>query len=369
MKLLINLSTLGAKPTGLGVYAARCAQAACEAFDADLIAAASYKGPGHVVTRSPNDIALGAGRLASAKRWWWSRGMAQPPGTLLYSPTHQGFARADAQILTIHDLTSVRFPSTHPVQSLFFKHVLPAQLARCPAVFTVSETTRQDLHAHYRIALDRIHVVPNGVDTTVFKRADLPRRNFLLVVGAMFSHKNIEELIERSALWKADYSLVIVSSRGKYREVLNRAVEDAGLTDRVRFIAYAQTEDLVRLYQTCSAFVYPSKWEGFGIPPLEALACGARVIASDIPVHREILGDSASFVTLGDESSWAAAFAAIAQPARETNTAADTAADADGVCAPIRKYTWDNSARALVAALTRVSPALQRAAVPTRAAA
>ncbi len=358
MKLLINLSTLGTKPTGLGVYTARCALAACEAFDADVIAAREYAGPGRVVRRSPGGITLGAGRYAGAKRWLWSRTVVQSAGSLLYSPTHQGLARAKAQVLTIHDLTSVRFPATHPIQSLYFRRVLPTQIAACRAVFTVSETTKLDLHDEYRVPLDSIYVVPNGVDTTLFKPSTLPRERFLLVVGASYSHKNIEELIERAALWRHDYSLVIVSSRGKYREVLGRAVADAGLSDKVSFIPYATTDELLRLYQTCAALVFPSKWEGFGIPPLEALACGARVIASDIPVHREVLGAAASFVTLGDESSWAAALAEIAQPARLAPA---------GSLDPVKKYTWENSARALVSALSEVAPALQRASITTLA--
>jgi len=353
MRLLINLSTLGAKPTGLGVYTARCAQAACEAFDAHLIAAESYTGPGRVIDRSPDDITLGAGRYAGARRWLWSRRFSQPAGTLLYSPTHQGFANAKSQILTVHDLTSVRFPRTHPMQRLYFKHVLPSQLTACRAVFTVSETTKQDLHEEFRTPLDSIHVVPNGVDTSLFRPADLPRNNFLLVVGATFSHKNIEELIRRSPLWRNDYSLVIVSSRGKYREFLGREVEEAGLTEKVKFIRYAETAELVRLYRTCAAFVFPSKWEGFGIPPLEALACGAQVIASDIPVHREILGDAAQFVKLGDESSWAAAFAGLqsSTPHRHGDASLPAA---------LQKYTWDSSARALVEAFCKVEPSLQR---------
>jgi glycosyltransferase involved in cell wall biosynthesis len=360
-KLLINLSMLGPRPTGLGVYAVRCGRVAAQAFDAELIAADGYGGPGRIALRSPEAIALGASRWAGAKRWWWARGTRQPAGTLLYSPTHQGLASAAAQVLTIHDLTSVRHPATHPIQGLYFRHVLPAQLKRCAAVFTVSQTTRQDLHEFYRLPLESIHVVPNGVDGAVFKPADLPRSDFLLVVGATFSHKNIDELIRFSALWRRDYSLVIVSSRGAYRQVLERAVADAGLVGRVRFIDYASTEELVRLYQTCSAFVFPSKWEGFGIPPLEALACGAKVIVSDIPVHREVLGDAVSYVTLGDEASWAAALAGIAR----------AAAPPDGVADPVRKYSWDSSARALVAALSAVAPSLRRAAapLPSRAAA
>ena len=358
MKLLMNLSTLGARPTGLGVYAARCARAACEAFDVELVAPDSYAGPGHVVLRSPSDIVLGAGRTAAVRRWMWARRFAAPAKRMLYSPTHQGFPSVDAQILTIHDLISLRFPKTYPLQSAYFRHVLPRHLKRCRAVFTVSQTSRADIHEHYGYPLEDIHVVPNGVDRRVFRpaAADTPREDFLLMVGASFSHKNVHEVLAHAALWRARYSLVVASCRGEYRRHLEELVRQQGLEARVRFIDYVEPDELVRLYQRCAAFIYASKWEGFGIPPLEALACGARVIASDIPVHREVLGRSASLVRLGDAASWEAAFADLAADAPRLL--------APGETPPEEKYTWAQSAAALVAAFEAVEPGLARALKP-----
>jgi glycosyltransferase involved in cell wall biosynthesis len=353
MKLLVNLSTLGTRPTGLGVYAARCARAACEAFDAELVAPDSYAGPGRVVLRSPADIVLGAGRAAPFRRWLWARRFAPPPRRLLYSPTHQGFPAATGQVLTIHDLISLRFPKTYPLQNGYFRHVLPRHLRRCRAVFTVSETTKADIHDHFGYPLQSIFVVPNGVDSEVFQSppAGTPREDFLLMVGASFSHKNVDEVLERAALWPQRHSLVVASCRGAYRRHLEGLVHERGLGARVRFIDYVERPELIRLYQRCAAFIYPSKWEGFGIPPLEALACGARVIASDIPVHREVLGSAATLVRLGDAASWEAAFAGLG---------ASPGAPAEAGTAPASRFTWQRSADALVAAFEAVEPGLVR---------
>ena len=360
MKVLVNLSTLGARPTGLGVYAARCAQAVAEAFDAELVAPDSYAGPGRVTVRSPQSITIGAGRAAAIRRWLWARRFVVPAGRLAYSPVHQAFPNAEGQILTIHDLISLRFPETYPVQAHYFRHVIPRHLKRCRAVFTVSETTRQDVHDRYRFPLGAIHVVPNGVDRGVFRppAPGAAREDFLLMVGASFSHKNVEELIDRGALWKSRYTLVIASCRGDYRHRLEQRVTERGLGQRVRFLDYVTQSELVSLYQRCAAFVYPSRWEGFGIPPLEAMACGARVIASDIPAHREVLGGAASLVRLGDSAAWEAALADLDRPRDPAAAAA---------LPPQERYTWPRSAEALVAALTAVEPALARYTVAARA--
>jgi glycosyltransferase involved in cell wall biosynthesis len=352
MKLLVNLSMLGPQPTGLGVYAGRCALAASAAFDAEVVAPPSYRGGAHVASRSPQNIVLGAGRAAPLRRWVWARRRARTADRLVYSPTHHGFAGEERQILTIHDLIALRFPKQHPVQHLFFRHLLPSQLKRCRAVFTVSQTTRADIHAHYGYPLASIHVVPNGVDREVFRRApdEAPRDDFLLMVGAGYPHKNVDEVLERAALWKGRYRLLIASCRGAYRQHLQAQVQRRGLEAKVRFLDYVEPAELVRLYQRCAAFLYPSRWEGFGIPPLEALACGARVIASDIPAHREVLGSAATLVTLGDAASWEAAFAALDAPVPAPGAGPG----------PLDRFTWRRSAEALVAAIESVEPGLAR---------
>jgi glycosyltransferase involved in cell wall biosynthesis len=289
----------------------------------------------------------------------------------MYSPTHHVLRRGEAQVLTIHDLIALRFPLQHKVQYLYFRHVLPRELARCRAVFTVSETTRQDIHDTYRVPLDRIRVVPNGVDRTLFRPDALGATRggagepYLLVVGASFAHKNIEELLAHAHCWRERYRLVIVSSRGHYRQVLEQAVTSARLCDRVRFIDYAAQADLIRLYQRCAAFVYPSRWEGFGIPPLEAMACGAPVIVSDIPAHREVLGDHATFVRLGDAADWERAFSALERASEKPIAQGSLGHHATS---PLDRFTWERSAERLVEHLLETEPRLhQRARQPLAA--
>lgn len=352
-QLFVNLSMLSAKPTGLGVYAEHCASALGDRFDMSILAGQGAKPRGTVIAQAPASIAMGAGKLAAIRRQFWMRSLRIDPNSLVYSPTHHGLPCQDNQVITVHDLICLRFPSQHRLQYLFFRYGLPRLLRKCRAVFTVSETTKEDLAETYRYPKDRIFVVPNGVDPTDLRLESIERtaEPFLLIVGARYSHKNVDEVLQHSDLWSSRYRLKITSCGGTYRRLLEAEVVARKLEQRVDFLDYVERRDLVQLYRSCVALVYPSKWEGFGIPPLEALACGSPVIASDIPVHREVLGEAAVFVRLGDAESWQEGFAALEDRALiETHLA--KAGDL------LRRFTWNNSAKALETSLLAVEPGL-----------
>lgn len=353
MKLIANLSMLGPKPTGLGVYSGHCSQALASRFTASFIAGQSPCPPGEVLVKAPESVAIGGGKLAAIRRQFWMRSLSFDAGSLVYSPTHHGLPGVRDQIITIHDLICLRFPSQHKPQYLFFKFGLPRLLKKCRAVFCVSETTKQDVAQTYGYPADRIYVVPNGVDTTSFSANPAAREGdpYLLMVGARYSHKNVDEVLAMSEMWSPKFRLLVTSCSGGYREHLEQLVASRGLTDRVEFLDYLSRDELLRLYQGAAALLYPSKWEGFGIPPLEALACGTPVIASGIPVHREVLGDAALFVELGDRRSWAAAFDALAA---DTESGRRRQAGE----AVLNRFTWENSADILVRSLLAVEPKL-----------
>jgi len=311
MKLVANLSMLGRKPTGLGVYALNNLGILKE-FDSVVISSDENFPCAVEVIASPRSIAIGAGRLAAVKRLLWLSKLTLAGEYIAYSPTHHGLPGVSGQVITIHDLISLRFPRQHYPQYLFFRYLMPRMLKRCVAVFTVSEATKSDIVQYYGYPAKNIFVVPNSVDERSFKigkvNVDDP---YLLIVGARYSHKNVQEMIYAHKSWSARYRLVVTSCTGSYRKFLEGLVKEYGLNDLIHFTEYLDSEQLLELYQGCAALVYPSKWEGFGIPPLEALACGRPVILSDIPAHREVIQDAGIYVSLGDQSSWSDAFEAL----------------------------------------------------------
>lgn len=357
--LLVNAAMLGSRPTGLGVYGERCLSAIQKRFDNVSVLTGAYRNlPLNTkVLSAPQNIAIDSGRHSALYRLGWSLVRSTPRDSLLYSPTQHGLMRHPGQIITIHDLISLENPEQHPSQTFFFKHVVPHLLRRSAAVFTVSATVREQIRDEYRFPLDRIFVVPNGVDRSVFNCDDptdsalSPAEPYLLVVGAAFAHKNIESLLDAQMTWASRYRLEIVSARGSYGENLRQAVRDRGLQDRVRFHGYVPLAQLKSFYRHAAALVYPSKSEGFGIPALEAIASGAQVIASDIPVHREILADAAELVDTADLTSWSRAFERL-HDARQAHQRRLAGAEL------IQRYSWDYSADALVKALLTVCPKL-----------
>jgi len=356
MKLICNLSMLGPQPTGLGIYSENCVAGLAERFDLDFIAGSGKLPRGNVLLKAPESVAIDKGKFVGIRRYLWTRALRVGSDRLVYSPTHHGLPNQPGQIITVHDLIHLHLPGQHPQIYIYFRFLLPRLMKNCRAVFTVSEATRQDIFKSYGYPLERIYVIPNGVDTTTFspdptiRAANTP---FLLMVGGRHPHKNVVETLDMSQYWKKDYRLVIVScNQGSYRRMLEQKVLDLGLTDQVEFKDYLTHGELLRIYQGATALLYPSLIEGFGIPPLEALACGTPVIASDIPVFREVLGEAAQFVKLGNHQSWDEAIQSLATP-----TIVKKRLAAGQML--LSKLTWNNAVNALENALLSVEPRLE----------
>jgi glycosyltransferase involved in cell wall biosynthesis len=347
---------LGASPTGIGIYSDHCASYLEKQFACSVISSYYKPLPTSVHIESSKDITIGYSRFAAFKRLAYSLTWYDLPESLVYTPTHHAFFRLSNQILTIHDLIPLKHPGQHRFQYLYFKYFLPQVIKRCRALFTVSETTRHALISCYGIRPDKVFVVPDGVATSIFRSStDRPpdsKDRYLLVVGASYPHKNIEELLKNWKLWKGRYTVKIVSCHGKHRLLLDRFVAEYGVHDHVEFLGYINNDELVALYQNCSALVFPSLCEGFGMPPLEAMACGRPAIVSDIPVHREVMGEAAIYITPGTESSWQTAFSLIS----DERYIAERIIIGREI---VRKYSWEKSGQALIEALLSVAPELR----------
>lgn len=227
------------------------------------------------------------------------------------STTHHLLNSPGKQIITIHDLRPYYYPDSF-LQKIYFHHVLPRLARKATGIIAVSEFTKKCVHDVYGVPLEKIHVVPNVVDVSMFSYdQNAQRKNYLLVVGGTYYHKNITEIIDNADLWSDRYSLYIIAGNGAYKEYLKEYIEQKGVADRTVFLENISNEKLVTLYQEASALVYPSLIEGFGIPPIEAMATGTPVIVSDIEVFHENYGDAPLYVTLGDKASWEKAFASL----------------------------------------------------------
>jgi alpha-1,3-rhamnosyl/mannosyltransferase len=209
-------------------------------------------------------------------------------------------------VVTVHDLSFARAPELMRTRDrLLFERFVPPSLRRARRVIAVSETTRRDLLEVYGVAPERVVAVPNGVGTrfqpVADARAEVERRfalaePYLLFVGALQPRKNAPALVAayaRLVRKGAEPLLVLAGNDRGGGDQVRAAIADYGLEARVRLLGYVSEPDLPALYSAAEALVFPSLYEGFGIPALEAMACGVPVAASSTTGLGEAVGDAA----------------------------------------------------------------------------
>jgi glycosyltransferase involved in cell wall biosynthesis len=199
-------------------------------------------------------------------------------------------------VTVFHDLQHARHPEHFRWFDLpFWKLLLWASAHRARRLIAVSEATRADLLSVYRLQPERIDVILHGVEPDFFKLDRSFTEPFVLCVSTLHPHKNLDRLIRAYARRKRDWRLIIAGMRGFFADSLDALIADLGVGDSVRLTDWIPREDLLQLYAKAQAFVYPSTFEGFGMPVLEAMAAGIPVACSDIPPMREVAGDAALF--------------------------------------------------------------------------
>jgi glycosyltransferase involved in cell wall biosynthesis len=216
------------------------------------------------------------------------------------------------QITVVHDLLPLFYPAEYPRQQYYFRSLVPRMLRRSAAVVADSESTRADLVQSYRIPLDKIHVIYPGYDPSVYFPNGVERAAgeppYLLYVGNLLPHKNLLVLLDALALLRRQTpARLIVRGDGQpaYAHAVRQRVEALGLTESVSFQGYADHGTLRELYARAACVVLPSLREGFGLPVLEAMACGTPVITSNGSSLPEVGGDAALTVDAGDTAELA----------------------------------------------------------------
>lgn len=224
------------------------------------------------------------------------------------------------QVVTVHDLIPLKFPEDAPrTVRLNFRYRLPGILARSAAVIAVSDFTRRDVLEAYDLDPGKVTVVGEGYeehlfggecDVCVLESHGLEAGGYYLYVGNASARKNLPRLIRAFAAVASRIpgDLVLAGSKSpSERGELESAAAKAGIQGRVRFLDYVPRDHLPSLLSGSIAFVFPSLYEGFGLPVLEALACGAVVVAAHATSIPEVAGDAALYVDPTDEKSMAEA--------------------------------------------------------------
>jgi glycosyltransferase involved in cell wall biosynthesis len=217
---------------------------------------------------------------------------------VLHCPTYRGPMRARVPlVVTVHDLAVLRHPQTfNRWTRAYSPRVVPRVLRAAQRVIAVSEFTRRELVELLGVPEDRIHVVPNAVDEEFTPEGPAEQGEYVLAVGTLEPRKNLDRLVE--AVRRTDTELRIVGARGW------GGVEVGG--NGVRWLGEVSDAELARLYRGAACVAYPSLYEGFGIPVLEAMACGAPVVTTRGTAMEEVANGAAVLVDARDPAEIAA---------------------------------------------------------------
>ena len=328
--VVVDADTLGRRRTGDERYVSNLLrELAAPTAEAGLRLAA--------VTRNPELVPAGVERLALHTRVQELRMLVTLPrllrrtgAALVHTQYAVPVGSGCPAVVTIHDLSFERSRELMPLRDrIVFRRVVPLAARRARRVLTVSERTKRDLVELYGLPAEKVVVTPNGVDPAFTPGSSLFQGSYVLAVGAVQPRKN--QLAAAEAAAAVDLPLVVV---GPIRdEALAESLRVRGADLR----GYVSQEELVELYRGAACVVQPSRYEGFGLPVLEAMACGTPVVAVDEPALREVAGEAAVIVTqaelaagirraLGERASLRAAGLRRAQEFTWSSTAAATLA-------------------------------------------
>lgn len=316
---------------------------------------------------APSRAASAGGRRSLRDMLAMGRAAARARLDLIYFPASYSFFpvwNVGRVIVTLHDTMALAhpeliFPSRRGRLAWWLKEQAAVRWA--DRIITVSRTAHRDILDWFHLPEDRVRIVPEGPseaftprpndaasEATLRKYWIDPARRFLLYVGGLSPHKNLPRLIEAFAQANpSDTDLVLVGDLGDVFHThipeLRRVVARFGQESRVNFTGFVPDEELAMLYSRAYALVQPSLMEGFGLPPVEAMACGTPVLASRAGSLPEVIGDGGRFFEPTDVEAMAIVIRSFLDHPLAREELAARALERS------RRYRWSESARALLA--------------------
>lgn len=359
--------------TGVGHYTFELARALARHYPSDqfeLIAPFDFQPSvtAHLEHEPVPNLSLVSLGVKNVRGRWWS----------LYLPRYLKRASLDLfhgtnyelplwnrrrTVLTVHDLSSLLYPELHRRQlARRMRLRLPLAVKLAKAIITPTEAVQRELCSRLKVKpgkVTAIHEAPRESFQPVPRQDSMRVRqrlgienDFLLFVGTLEPRKNLLTLLRALGQLLRETSLlpqlVVAGGEGWLMDETFALIGDEGLREHLRLTGYLQDHDLRALYSSCATFIYPSLYEGFGLPPLEAIACGAPVVASRISALQETLGEAAMLVDPLDADALAKAIASLLQDGKRRDQLIQTGQGR------LKAFSWDKAATATYEVYSRV---------------
>lgn len=371
MRVAIDLQPACRERSGVGQYAWYLAKHLPAAAPGDEFVGLAFGRAGRCIDelRAPN-LLVAHRRLIPARGvsllWktldWPPADLFTGPVDLVHFPSFIARPlRAAGAVVTVHDLAHARMPEcAEPKNVAFLNAHLPRTLGRARMVLTDSEFTARELAELFGYPRERTRVTHLGVDACFSPRSEAEKEaarrrhglppDFILCVGTIEPRKNVGALLEAYRLLRegggATPPLVLVGGDGWREEAdrIGRLIATPPFAGAVRRLAYLGHDELPAVYSAARLFVFPALYEGFGLPPLEAMACGTPVVCSDAASLPEVVGDAALLVRPRDAQGIAAAMRRLLDDGRLRGELAERGLER------AKRFTWAETARKTVAA-------------------
>ncbi len=370
----LDLSAAAQERAGLGRYAASLANALLalgtplEAFVNDLRGSRLPAPLAALPTRSVH-LSRKPWRLRAAGTYFGWRSLDRVfEGASLFHATEHLLPKLTRvpSVFTLHDVAYLRFPQYHLLQNrVYLSLMMPRFLAQAQSIIAISASTRREALSSYRLDPAKVVVIPEGVEprfrpehdpsrlAEIRARYALPTR-FILFVGTIEPRKNLPTLLDAYAALRPkapEVGLVVAGGKGWLHQGFYDRLRALGLADRVQLTGFVPDDDLPALLSAAEVFAYPSVYEGFGLPPLEAMACGVPVVVSNTSSLPEVVGDAGLLAPPLDPGAWAGALARLV-----TDDSLRQELRGHGL-ARAGHFTWEQTARLTLEVYERVAEA------------
>lgn len=301
-QLVINLSVLFSQPTGISNYAKNLFPY-LEALKPTLLTAENY--PKFNCYTVPANLTPAQGKKGHFLRLFWTQ--FQLPqiyktlkSNLLFSPIPEAPLYSNCRfVVMVHDLIPLRFPQRFSPLTPYHRYYIPQVITQSQHIICNSQATAKDITDFFNIPTSKITPIPLAHDRTHFRFLNLPTSNYFLYIGRQDPYKNLQRLISAFAALpnRGDYELWLAGpSDRRYTPILQAQIESLSITQQVKFLNYVDYSELPKIINRAIALVFPSLWEGFGLPVLEAMACGTPVITSNLSSLPEVVGEAAILI-------------------------------------------------------------------------